>query len=73
MSSKPAKERGCGLSGIMKMFIQGYNGELFIMSGNSLVYIYNKKQITYACPFSWKGAVVGLKFTLKDIDVSQYY
>ncbi|MBN2487840.1 MAG: hypothetical protein JXA98_02295 [Methanosarcinaceae archaeon] len=73
LSSKPVNERGCGLSGIMKMFIAGYKGELVIMSGNGLLYAYQKKNIMYECPISWNGAFVGLKFRLKEIDVSKYY
>jgi len=73
LSSKPVKERGCGLSGITKMFIEGYKGELIIMSGDALVYLYKKKPIRYMCPVLWDGAFVGLKFTLKNIDVSKYY
>lgn len=73
LSSKPVKERGCGLSGIMRMFIKGYNGEMAIMSGDGLLYLYNKKSIMYKIPTPWKGAFVGLKFTLKDIDLSKYY
>lgn len=73
LSSKPVKERGCGLSGIMRMFIKGYNGELVIMSGDGLLYLYNKKLLLFKCPTPWNGAFVGLKFTLKDIDISKYY
>ena len=73
LSSKPVKERGCGLSGIMNMFIKGYKGELVIMSGDCLLYTYNKKSIPYKSKIPWNGAFVGLKFTLKDIDVSKYY
>lgn len=72
-SCKPIKERGCGVSGIMRMFIEGYKGELMIMSGNALLYVNKKKPIMYKSPVSWNGAIVGLKFTLKNIDVSKYY
>ena len=57
----------------MKMFIKGYKGELVIMSGNGLLYTYNKKSIMYKSKIPWNGAFVGLKFRLKDIDVSKYY
>ena len=73
LSCKPIKERGCGVSGIMRMFIEGYKGELMIMSGNGLFYVNKKKQIMYKSPVPWNGAIIGLKFTLKNIDVSKYY
>ena len=73
LSSKPVNERGCGLSGIMNMFINGYKGELIIMSGDGLLYTYDKKPIMYKSKNPWNGAFVGLRFTLKDIDVSKYY
>lgn len=73
ISSKLPDERGAGLQGIRNMFIKGYKGEMIIMSGNSLLYEYQKKSVMYKCPTSWPGALVGLKFRLKEIDVSQYY
>lgn len=73
LSSKTPDERGAGLTGIMKMFIDGYKGEMVILSGDSLLYLYSKKPIIYKCPINWKGAFVGLKFRLKDLKIEDYY
>jgi len=74
-SKKMEGERGYGIDQIRRMFIEGYKGEMIMMSGDSLVYLNKKnpKPNLYPCSISYQGSFVGLKFTLKDIDISKYY
>lgn len=73
VSSKTPTERGAGLQTIRNMFINGYNGEMIVMSGDALFYDYQKKTLMFSCPVSWPGSLICLKFRVKNIDVSKYY
>jgi anti-sigma regulatory factor (Ser/Thr protein kinase) len=64
-SAKPEDERGTGISTIIKIFVEGYDGELFIMSGNGAVYK-GKSDKSYELPFSWPGTMVSARFKIED-------
>lgn len=72
-SSKKLEGRGAGIPGIIRMFIEGYRGELVIMSGDALLYLSREKQSLYKCPVVWQGSLICLKFTLREIGISKYY
>jgi hypothetical protein len=71
-SSKSMRERGAGIPSIIKMFIEGYGGEVIIMSGDSLLYLDQKQQIAYRFGLEWQGAFVGLRFKLKELNIYDY-
>lgn len=73
ISSKKIEERGAGIPGIMKIFIDGFGGELIIMSGDALLYLCQENPIIYKCPVKWHGSIISLRFKLKDIHVHDYY
>ncbi|HLC76848.1 MAG TPA: hypothetical protein VJH04_01450 [archaeon] len=73
ISSKTPEERGAGIPGILKIFIDGYKGELVMLSGNALLHLQDKKPTIYTCPISWKGCFIGIRFKLRDINIEKYY
>lgn len=70
-SAKPGDERGTGISSIIKIFVEGYNGEFFIMSGNGAVYK-GKEDKSYELPFNWPGTLVWVRFKIED-NMKQLY
>jgi len=71
-SSKHPKERGAGIPSIVRMFIEGYKGEIIIMSGDTLLYIHEGENIAYRLGMLWQGSFVGLRFVLKGINIYDY-
>lgn len=64
-SSKKEVDRGCGVPSIIKIFAEGYRGEMGIMSGDYLFYLNSKNKVPYRCPVTWDGALICLRFTIK--------
>ena len=71
-SSKDPDERGTGIPTIVRMFVEGYGGEVVILSGDSLLYIHNRESIPYLVGLEWPGSFVGIRFRLKPIDIYRY-
>jgi hypothetical protein len=70
-SSKSARlhisERGKGIPSIVNLFVNGYGGNLIIVSGTSMVY-YRKNEKTHLSLKSyWNGSLVVINFDLKTI------
>lgn len=71
-SSKHPQERGAGIPSIVRMFIEGYKGEMVIMSGDSLLYLHQGENLAYRLGMLWSGSFVGLRFVLKGINIYDY-
>ena len=71
-SSKSPQERGAGIPSIVNMFIEGYKGEMIMMSGDALLYLHQGEDMGYRLGLSWEGSFVGLRFVLKGINIYDY-
>jgi len=71
-SSKDPEERGAGIPTIVRMFVQGYGGEVMIMSGDSLLYVRQRQSTPYRFDLEWQGSFVGIRFKLKAINFYEY-
>jgi hypothetical protein len=71
-SSKSSSERGTGLPSIARVFVEGYEGEMVVMSGDSLLHKYENENDIYVFDAFWAGAFVGLRFKLKELDIYSY-
>lgn len=71
-SSKHLQERGAGIPSLVRMFVKGYNGEMIIMSGDSLLYAHYGRNIAYKFGLIFPGSFIGLRFRLKEIDIYDY-
>ncbi len=71
-SSKRSKERGAGIPTIVRMFVEGYGGEVVILSGDSLLYVHKNESTPHQSRMNWQGSLVGIRFKLKQIDFYQY-
>ena len=71
-SSKSLQERGAGIPSIVRMFVEGYQGEMVIMSGDSLLHAYSGERIGYKFSLLWPGSFVGLRFRLREINIYDY-
>jgi anti-sigma regulatory factor (Ser/Thr protein kinase) len=72
-SKPPIQERGTGIPTIVRMFVEGYGGEVIVLSGDSLLYIHKKESIPYQMGLDWQGSFVGIRFKLKSKDVMYQY
>lgn len=71
-SSKSSEERGAGIPTIVRMFVEGYGGEVVILSGDSLLYVHKNESMPHQSNINWQGSLVGIRFKLKQIDFYQY-
>ena len=74
-STKPEKTRGSGLRTFVNMIINGFNGEIVIISGNAISYASkNNKPIVQKMSVYWKGTIVAFRIpkTLKPIKYVQF-
>ncbi len=71
-SSKNDVERGAGIPGVVKIFCEGYGGDIIIMSGDALLYLNRKNNDFYELDVPWDGAFVGLQFKLSVINTLAY-
>jgi len=71
-SSKDDIERGAGIPGLIKIFCEGYVGDIVIMSGDALLYLSQDKQDFYELDVPWQGAFTGIQFKLSVIDALAY-
>ena len=71
-SSKNDVERGAGIPGLVKIFCEGYGGDIIIMSGDALLYLNRENNDFYALDVPWDGAFVGLQFKLSVINALAY-
>lgn len=75
-SSKSARAksnaRGKGIPTIVNMFIKGYGGKIIIGSGDNLTYYSPKGKETFKLNAQWKGALVGIRFNVKELDYIKY-
>jgi hypothetical protein len=72
ISSKNDVERGAGIPGMIKIFCEGYGGDISIMSGDALLYLNKEKQDFYELDVPWQGAFMGIQFKLSVIDALAY-
>jgi len=72
-SKLPVQERGTGIPTIVRMFVEGYGGEVIVLSGDSLLYIHKKESIPYQIGSEWEGSFVGIRFKLKATDIMYQY
>jgi hypothetical protein len=71
-SSKDDVERGAGIPGMIKIFCEGYGGDISIMSGDTLLFISKANQNFYELDVPWSGAFIGIQFKLSVIDALAY-
>lgn len=67
-SSKDDVERGAGIPGMIKIFCEGYKGDLALMSGDALLFLSGGKMDFYELDNLWQGVFVGLQFKLSIIN-----
>lgn len=72
-SKPPVQERGTGIPTIARMFVEGYGGEVIVLSGDSLLYIHKKESVPYQMGLEWTGSFVGIRFKLKSKDIMYQY
>jgi hypothetical protein len=72
-SKSPVHERGTGIPTIVRMFVEGYGGEVVVLSGDSLLYIHKNESIPYQVGSEWEGSFVGIRFKLKSKDIMYQY
>jgi hypothetical protein len=72
-SSKIWNERGRGIPSIANLFVNGFGGNLIIMSGQSIIlYTPNKDRVEIPLKSYWNGSLVCLNFNLKDVNLYSY-
>jgi len=71
-SSKNDVERGAGIPSIIKIFCEGYGGNIVMMSGDSLLNMSGEDQSFYKLDIPWQGAFIGINFKLGIIDTLAY-
>lgn len=73
ISSKWEDGRGHGIPGILKMFVEGYKGELIIFTGNMILCHSSDGAVFFKSKFNWQGVMAGIIFNVKPIRSEQYY
>jgi len=71
-SSKNDVERGAGIPGMVKIFCEGYGGDIVIMSGDALLYLNRESNDFYDLEVPWVGTFIGLQFKLSLINALAY-
>ena len=64
--------RGFGIPSIVRIFAGALSGKLIIMSGESMIYYKDGKRKELQLESYWQGALVGINFTPKPIDIYKY-
>jgi hypothetical protein len=64
--------RGFGIPSIVRIFAGALSGKLIIMSGESMMYYKDGKRKELPLKSYWQGALVGINFTPKPIDIYKY-
>ena len=70
-----AENRGYGIKTSKKMIVKGLDGSFSILTGNAIYFYTNLKEEIIELPekISWKGTVVAIRMTYKDINNFEYW
>jgi len=74
LSTKSGKERGTGLQNIVKLVLNGMEGEILIVSGDGMLYsnISGAQGYNLKDPNTLKGTLVALRFPIQQREVNLY-
>ena len=71
-SSKGWVERGTGIPGTIRLFTEGYGGEIMVYTGDALWHMKERATSRYDVPISWRGVVLGLSFKMRNVNIYPY-
>lgn len=71
-SSKGWVERGTGIPGTIRLFTEGYGGEIVVYTGNALWRMKDGATSRYDASVSWRGVVFGLRFQITNVNIYPY-
>ena len=71
-SSKNNVERGAGIPSTVRIFTEGYGGEVVVMTGEAIRIIRGKRSEKYSMRNYWHGSLIGLRFDMKNVNIHPY-
>jgi len=71
-SSKNNVERGAGIPSTVRIFTEGYGGEVVVMTGDAMGVIRRGSYDRYQLRSIWQGALIGLRFNLKNVNIHPF-
>ena len=71
-SSKNNVERGAGVPSTVRIFTEGYGGEVVVMTGDAIRVIRGSVSEQYGLRGFWPGTLIGLHFDMKNVNIHPY-
>ena len=71
-SSKNNIERGVGIPSTVRIFTEGYGGEVVVMTGDAMGVVRKGAYDRYRLRSIWQGALIGLRFNLKNVNIHPF-
>ena len=71
-SSKNNVERGAGVPSTVRIFTEGYGGEVVMMTGDAIRVVRGSVSTPYRLRSSWQGTLIGLHFDMKNVNIYPY-
>ncbi len=72
LSSKNDVERGAGVPSTIRIFTEGYGGEVVVMTGDAIRVIRGSVSEQYSLRCYWLGTLIGLHFDMKNVNIYPY-
>jgi hypothetical protein len=71
-SSKNWIERGVGVPSTVRIFTEGYDGTVLVITGDAIRVIQGGKSERYRLNSYWPGTLIGIRFKLKNVNIYPY-
>ncbi len=71
-SSKNNVERGAGVPSTVRIFTEGYGGEVVVMTGDAIRVVRGSVSTPYRLGSYWQGTLIGLHFDMKNVNIHPF-